>query len=205
MGKELGQRIKAARKGIAGLTQEKLAKKLGIAYPTLNKYENGHRTPDADLLAQMATILDCDPGWLLSGEEGDLEKLPKPKGVSVFRTPVLNKISSEFPKNASKEVMSYICVEGTPEGAYAIVMKGEGMTPTLRDGDYVIFMPGEAAEDGDVVVVMNEWGESIVKRFRMKDNEIYMVSDNTEYPMVKLQKECRIIGKVVGVLRKIKV
>ncbi len=204
MGKELGKRIKIARKQIQGLTQEKLAKKLGIAYPTLNKYENGHRTPDADLLAMTATILDCDPGWLLSGEEGDLEKLPKPKGVSVFRTPVLNKITAEFPKNASKEVMTYICVQGTPEGAYAIVMKGEGMSPTLREGDYVLFVHGEEAKDGDVVVVMNEWGESIVKRFRKKEEDIYMVSDNTEFPIVRLQKECRIIGKVVGVLRSIK-
>ncbi len=72
---QLGKRIKQARKKV-GLTQMKLAKKIGVAYPTLNKYENGHRTPDSMLLANMADILDCDSGWLLSGKSafnGDVE------------------------------------------------------------------------------------------------------------------------------------
>ncbi len=204
MGKELGQRIRVARKAMK-LTQEKLAKKLGIAYPTLNKYENGHRTPDAELLSMMSTILDCDPGWLLSGEELDFENLPKPKGVSIFRVPVLNKVTDDFPRNVSKEIASYICIQDIPEGAYAIIMKGESMSPTLRDGDYIIFMPGVAINDGDVVIVRNEWGESILKRYRERTGEIYMVSDNPEYPMVKLQEECKIVGKVIQVLRKIAV
>jgi SOS-response transcriptional repressor LexA len=204
MSKELGLRMKIARKG-QKLTQVKLAKKLGIAYPTLNKYENAHRTPTADLLAKIATILDCDPGWLLSGEGGDLENIPKPKGVSVFKTPVLNKIPANFPKDISKETESFICVKDIPEGAYSLIMNGESMSPTVRDGDYVIFTPGEAVQDGDVVALLNEWGESIFKRYRDKDGEIYMVSDNPEYPKVKLQNDCRIVGKVVGVFRRIKI
>lgn len=64
---ELGARIKKVRKAVK-LTQEKLAKKLGIAYPTLNKYERGHRTPGADILNKIAQITECSPGWLLSGE-----------------------------------------------------------------------------------------------------------------------------------------
>lgn len=204
MGKELGQRIKIARKGMK-LTQEKLAKKLGIAYPTLNKYENGHRTPDSELLSKISTILDCDPGWLLSGGETTLENLPKPKGASIFRTPVLNKISADFPRDATKEIISYICLQDIPERAYSLIMKGESMSPTMREGDYIIFLPDEKNQDGDVVVVLNEWGESILKRYRKKEEEIYLISDNAEYPKVKLQKECRIVGKVVGVLRKISI
>lgn len=67
MDNKIGERIKKARKR-AGFTQEALAEKLGIAYPTLNKYEKSHRTPDSALLSRMVTILDCDAGWLLTGE-----------------------------------------------------------------------------------------------------------------------------------------
>jgi transcriptional regulator with XRE-family HTH domain len=49
------------------MTQKALAMKLDIAYATLNKYEKGHRLPDALLLGRIASVLDCDPGWLLSG------------------------------------------------------------------------------------------------------------------------------------------
>ncbi|MBI4843446.1 MAG: helix-turn-helix domain-containing protein [Nitrospirae bacterium] len=187
------------------LTQEKLAKQLGIAYPTLNKYENGHRIPDAELLSRISKILDCDPGWLLSGEDMNLENLPKPKNTPIFSTPVLSKIPAEFPKNATKEIASYICAQDIPDGAYSIIMKGESMSPALRDGDYVIFLPGEAVKDGDVTVVLNEWGETTLKRYRKKDDEVFLISDNPEYPVVTMQKSFRIIGKAIGALRRIRI
>ncbi|MDO8282709.1 MAG: helix-turn-helix transcriptional regulator [Thermodesulfovibrionia bacterium] len=69
----LGQRIKIARKK-AGLTQDKLAKAIGVAYPTLNKYERGHRIPSAELLSKMSETLQCDPGWLLVGDNSASQK-----------------------------------------------------------------------------------------------------------------------------------
>ncbi len=66
----LGERIKKARSS-AGVTQLGLARTLGIHPTTLNKYEKGHRVPDAALLERMARVLRCDPGWLLAGEAGE--------------------------------------------------------------------------------------------------------------------------------------
>lgn len=57
---KLGKRIKIARLK-KGITQEELAQRLGISYPTLSKYENEHRIPDAILLSHMAKELDCNP------------------------------------------------------------------------------------------------------------------------------------------------
>jgi transcriptional regulator with XRE-family HTH domain len=68
-----------ARKN-AHITQNKLAKMLGIAVSTLNKYEKGHRTPDARLLAEIANTVRCDPGWLLSGRESSATGLPSIEG-----------------------------------------------------------------------------------------------------------------------------
>ena len=79
--KNLGIRIKEARNK-AGLTQEVLAKMLGIAYPTLNKYEKGHRIPDAELLSRIAKELKCDPAWLLTGE-GERERFIAEKPLQV--------------------------------------------------------------------------------------------------------------------------
>lgn len=63
----LGERIKKARKK-ANLTQQELAKRINISYPTLNRYERGHVIPGADILAKIAKELACDPGQLLTGE-----------------------------------------------------------------------------------------------------------------------------------------
>jgi len=66
--KNLGERIKHYR-NMANLTQEELAKRLNLSHPTLNKYEKGHRIPDAEFICRVAEILNCDPGFLLTGIE----------------------------------------------------------------------------------------------------------------------------------------
>ena len=66
----LGTRIRGARKK-AGLSQDELAHRLGITMNTVNRYEKGHRLPDANILTRMVEVLNCDPAWLLTGEVAD--------------------------------------------------------------------------------------------------------------------------------------
>lgn len=197
MDKNLGSRIKEARKR-AALTQEKLAKKLGIAYPTLNKYEKGHRTPDAELLGRMSRLLNCDPGWLLTGED---EGFREPAA----RIPILSRVPAGFPDNVSLEIIEYISLPDVPYGSCALIVKDEGMFPIIRDGDYIVFIPKEDIKNGDVVVVNDEWGESMLKRYREKNGEIFLVSDNTEYPTFRFNEQYKIMGKVIGVWRRVKI
>lgn len=197
----LGDRIKHARNR-AGLTQVELAKKLKIAYPTLNKYEREHRIPDASLLSRMAKILGCDPGWLLSGENTD----PDTDNLSyVTQTPVLNKVTDNFPDQVSEETCEYISLPDIPRGSFSLIVKGENMSPAIRENDYVIFNPSANIENGDIIIVNNEWGESMLRRYCIKKSEVFLVSDNPEYQAVMFDDNYRIIGKVVAVWRKIKI
>lgn len=41
---EIGQLIRELRQ-LMGLTQEQFAAELGVTYPTVNRWENGHATP----------------------------------------------------------------------------------------------------------------------------------------------------------------
>jgi transcriptional regulator with XRE-family HTH domain len=68
---KLSERLRLIRNN-KGLTQKTLARLLNIAEQTLNKYEKGHRVPDARILNQMVNVLECDdPGWLLTGRESE--------------------------------------------------------------------------------------------------------------------------------------
>jgi SOS-response transcriptional repressor LexA len=196
----LGDRIRIARKR-AGLTQEKLAEKIGITYPTMNKYERGHRIPSAELLARIAKILGCDPGWLLSGEGSSIEAQPVP----ALPTPVLNKVPEKFPEHVSEETVEYLSLPDVPRGAFSFVVKGESMSPAIRDNDYVIFIPKKDIKNGDIIVANNEWGEFILRRYRKKNSNVLLVSDNPEYPLLKPEKGYKIIGKVIAVWRKVKI
>jgi len=67
----IGENIKAARKA-KGLSQEEVAARLGVVRQTVSKWEKGLSVPDADLLVQMARLLEVPVDDLL-----DVETLPQ--------------------------------------------------------------------------------------------------------------------------------
>ncbi|RJQ50079.1 MAG: XRE family transcriptional regulator [Nitrospiraceae bacterium] len=205
MANNLGKRIKMARIK-AGLSQGELAGKLGIAYPTLSKYEQGHRTPDSILLGKIAAILGCDPGWLLADEGERQAGYPRPAvTLPVVRIPVLSRISSDFPEHVSDKITEYISLPDMPGGAYAFTVRGESMSPVVKDGDYVVFIAYADINDGDIVLANNEWGESLLRRYHKKGNTVFLISENPEYSPIKLDRRYKIIGKVLVAWRKVRI
>ena len=61
----IGGQIKAERNR-ARMTQEELAKKLGVNRATLSKYESGAIDPPASAIEKMAQILKCNPALFFS-------------------------------------------------------------------------------------------------------------------------------------------
>lgn len=57
-----------------GLTQEQLAKRLGVSAPAVNKWEKGSTYPDIELLPVLARLLDTDLNTLLCFEKELSEK-----------------------------------------------------------------------------------------------------------------------------------
>ncbi|MGV7221976.1 MAG: helix-turn-helix domain-containing protein [Nitrospinales bacterium] len=66
--KSFFNRLVLARKN-SKINQNSLADKLGIAISTMNKYEKGEWSPKVELVYQIAEILNCDPGWLITGND----------------------------------------------------------------------------------------------------------------------------------------
>jgi len=68
---ELKQRIKTARKA-ARLTQEQLAKRVGVSRPAVVQWESGHtKALDGANLVRAAIATDVEPLWLAT-EEGPM-------------------------------------------------------------------------------------------------------------------------------------
>lgn len=65
---DIGSVIKKYRKDI-GLTQEEMAKRLGVTTPAVNKWENGNSNPDIELLSPIARLLNISLDTLLSFHE----------------------------------------------------------------------------------------------------------------------------------------
>lgn len=63
----LHARIKQSRIK-SGLSQALLAKKAGVSQPTVANWETGSHIPRRQALSRIASALDVDPIWLLSGD-----------------------------------------------------------------------------------------------------------------------------------------
>lgn len=91
-----------------------------------------------------------------------------------------------------------------PEGIFLLRVEGESMQDAhILPGDYVVVKPQSVAENGDIVVALRE-GETTVKRFFQRPGEIILQPENAtmEPIVIKEGEDFRIIGKIVGVIRK---
>ncbi len=92
----------------------------------------------------------------------------------------------------------------TAEDLYALKVKGESMVDAhILDGDTVLVRQQAAAESGDIVVALVE-GEATVKRYFPEEGRVRLQPENTAMqPLILERGDVRILGRVVGVLRRI--
>lgn len=80
----MAERIKE-RRTIMGFTQEELGEKLGLQKSAIAKYENGRvENMKRSVIAEMATILDCSPSYLMGWEAEDFSKKESPKIIQYY-------------------------------------------------------------------------------------------------------------------------
>jgi repressor LexA len=112
---------------------------------------------------------------------------------------------------AGKPFLSEENIEGTitiPDDIgsgerFALQVKGDSMIGAgIMDGDRVIVKQQSTAENGEIVCALIE-GEATLKRFFKKDGVVTLKAENEKYRPITVSKgEFRIVGRVVGLLRK---
>ena len=69
----LGGRLRRARNG-TGLSQEKVAERIGVSWMTVHRWERAQRAVPDHLLDRLCELYDKPIRWFLTLEEGDLEQ-----------------------------------------------------------------------------------------------------------------------------------
>ncbi|MCM0081318.1 XRE family transcriptional regulator [Geomonas sp. Red32] len=200
---ETGERIRKARQAL-GLTQKQFAASLGIVQGFLSGIETGRKRPSDTLLIALSHTHGINSDWLMEGLGEPFKSPVPPKASSTTHAPLLEVIPEQFPQ-AKGNVKGYVSVPDLPEGCYAIVCYGDFMAPTIRDGDIVIFKPDAETKSGDIILVNNLWGEPILRRYRLRNEEVYLAPDNPAYAPFRPDKGTRTFGTVVEVWRKVRI
>jgi len=207
----LGERLKKARK-TAGLSQNQIAKQLGVARTTVTMWENDANTPDSLTLAKLARTYNVSVDYLLGlvdnpqghlKGEVELPRMDKPQKV----VPLLGKVSAGQGVPAEEDIIGYISLEPGEQADFALKVKGHSMHPLLYDGDIVFVRKQPIARNGQIAVVRINGEEAVIKKFfRLRDG-VKLESENPEYKPIFIKKdkwdaECEVIGVVVSFKRK---
>ncbi|GAV23622.1 LexA repressor [Carboxydothermus pertinax] len=92
-----------------------------------------------------------------------------------------------------------------PEGdLFALRIKGDSMIEAgILPGDIIIVKKQETAENGDIIVAYLE-GEVTVKKFwkDLHQGSIKLIPANSKYEPIIVDREAKILGKVIGLFRK---
>ncbi|MGV2834638.1 XRE family transcriptional regulator [Pseudomonas shirazensis] len=192
--KNIGERI-AHKREAAGLSQSELARRLGLSAQAVQKWEAGKSTPRNAKLTALAGILGTTVGFLLQGENGDTDTLKAPELSDIDAwdetTPLdEDEVEISFLKEVelSAGSGSFVIQESTDESlrfpkkklrenhvqaaqARCVTVRGNSMTPVLRDGATVGVDLGKTRLadiiDGDLYAV-NHGGQLRVKQvFRL--------------------------------------
>lgn len=201
-----GSRLRAERENLS-IKQVPFVKKLGISQNYLSELERGEKKLKEPLLSTIEYRYGISAEYLLTGEGPKHVKagafnepaLPFNFAKEPVLIPLLGKISAGFPKDINNDVIEYLHLPDAPQNAYALIVDGDSMAPRIKHGDYVVFVEDGSAKDGDVVVIRDEWGDPILKRYRSRKGEILLTSDNPEYPTIQPNEQYRIIGKVIDI------
>ena len=211
----IGTRIREAR-GNKGLDQTKLASKLGVATRTLQRWEKGDQVPDAVSIVKIAEWTEANPHWLLTGEgevyaQTEAPQREKPSSAGRRRSglaeiPLLSAVPGGKPTLLFHPdyVEKHIVVDDIKDAtAFALVVKGDSMSPRIEHGDVVVVSPKREVRNGDICVIRVD-DENTIKRIRIENGYVQLIPLNTSYePMIVKKRDVVFIWKVVRVIKNI--
>ena len=135
--------------------------------------------------------------------------LPSQK-KNLITVPLLGRVAAGMPVLSPENREGDITVDfslfaiRTRDKVFALAVRGESMIEAhIMDGDTVLVKEQPTAQNGDIVVAMTE-GEATVKRFFREGPKVRLQPENkTMKPLMFDKGDLRIIGKVVGMLRRV--
>ncbi len=215
MTSSLAERIRIAREN-KDLMYTHLSKKIMVSTETLQLWEAGEEIPDKTQLNKLARCVGVRASWLLTGH-GKMEPISSKKpnvfplhkdslssNVMLMEIPVLSSIPAGkttaifYPEHVDR----YVTVDNLRDrGAFALVVKGNSMSPRIEEGDIVVVSPKQEPRSGDICVVrVND--EDVLKKVKIDDNYVHLIPLNTLYePLTVRKTDVSVIWKVVKVIK----
>jgi repressor LexA len=153
-------------------------------------------------------ILSLEKKGYVRREDGEIRLVGFPaSGEAQAKVPLVGFVPAGHPKEVFDVSGEGVDVPdwmvGRKKGnIFCIHVDGKSMVDAyIDDGDRVLVERTNSANSGEMVVAFLEDGSVTLKRLRMENGDVFLVPENPEFDPIKV-KELRILGRVIGVLRK---
>jgi repressor LexA len=134
-----------------------------------------------------------------------LTALGRPAFTATREIAILGRVPAGKPFLSEENVENLLTIPSDMGSGklFALQVKGDSMIGAgILEGDRVIVKQQGTAENGEIVCALID-GEATLKRFYKKDSVITLKAENEKYaPIVVVEGEFHIAGKIVGLIRK---
>ena len=210
-------RIKEIRKS-RGYSQKDMADAIGVTQSQYSRYESGATNIPGDMLPKIADVLKVSVDQLIgrqvveSSPWKQIEVKPELVPEDEIMIPVVASLRCGFNKAGQPMVFTDrkpVPISWTKRWGKNIVFVdsvGDSMVPTIRPGDLCVCVPGDAWEDGHIVVVDINDSDTIKRIRNAPDGGIDLIPDNPDFDTMHLSPEdlgrfqVRILGRIVKII-----
>ena len=215
----IGQRISKLMLDM-DVSNAKLARMIGVSRPTIGNWIDGKSAPTGENLTNLANALKVDPNWLMSGKESqarfdnnvdvsqkihfDGRPIPVISWVAAGSFQPIETVLRDA------EVDEYLPpIKECGRNGYGLIVTGISMSPKFEPEDRIYVNPDFQVIDlktGDLVIVSCAGdNEATFKQLIIEGTTKYLKPLNPKWDeqIIKLTEDCRLVGKVVGLYRKI--
>ena len=190
------------------LSQNELAKQLGVSKSSVNMYERGEREPAFETLERIADYFNVDMDYLLGKSDvpNRLQLVGMPSNVipvpAMKKIPLIGSIACGAPILADDHIEDYIDQPKHIQADFALTCKGDSMiNARIFDGDVVYIRQQDTVENGQIAAVLID-NEATLKRVRLYPDRVILEPENPLYdPLVYRGEEMntvRILGKAIA-------
>lgn len=212
----IGKNIKNRRKEL-DLTQEDIAKRIGVSKQTVQKYESGViANIPSDKIEMVAEILKTTPAKLMGWEDPDRYLSPIITD-DVVTFPVIGEIAAGYDEIAVEDwsgetvevPKSYLRGRDRSE-FFVLSVHGDSMYPLYQDGDKVLILRQSTLNrSGDVGAIVYDGECATLKKIEYAQGEdwLRLIPINPNYPPREITgsdlEQCRVLGIPTLLVREI--
>nr|WP_187984674.1 S24 family peptidase [Vibrio metschnikovii] len=206
--------VKSRMKEI-GITQDGLAERMGVSQASVTRYLNKKREPDLETIAEMMRHVGLKQMLLTSD---GLVEYPDHAIANVSTVDVQPTYKARFPLLSSVQAGAWTeacepyiladisewheTTERTSERCFWLKVEGDSMTSatgvSFPEGTLVLVDTERDHENGSLVVAkLEDVNEATFKKLVLDAGQRFLKPLNTNYPIMSVNGNCRIIGVVV--------